>query len=381
MLITIISFAIAIIIPLLALLLIRWLDLYKTGEFLIIGICFIAGVVALALASMVNSQVISRGWIDRMDVIRYSAPILEEILKGLILWLMVARPKFTNFVEGAVYGFAVGIGFAIVENFEYVLNAGGAGLMVAGTRVVSTNLIHATTCSVLGVVLGLTRFERNRAIKFIYGLGGLAFAMILHVGFNNLVTRVAGGWVLLYAIAAGLLGGVVVILVVKRGSNISRDWINDKLGMTDRVTRQETDAVTKIDKVARIQKELESQFGKEKAKEAYELLLLQARIGLMRKSQEKYSDEKKKNSIENELAKMRADMEQRRKKMGAYAMLYLRTYFPQDNMNTWGLLEAVIQERMAAPRPAGGPNLWANLQAKQNNLKNQAEKPKQENAQ
>ena len=116
----ILAYLIASLIPLLSLYLIYKLDLYKTGEFTTILICGIAGVVAFEAAGFVNGTIIRQGWLARMDVIRYAAPVIEEILKGLLLWYLVRRPKFTYFVEGAVYGFAAGIGFAIFENFQYI---------------------------------------------------------------------------------------------------------------------------------------------------------------------------------------------------------------------------------------------------------------------
>ena len=211
----ILAYLIAILIPLLALALIYKFDLYKTGQFPTILLCGVAGVLAVEAAGFFNGTIIRQGWMERMDVIRYAAPIIEEILKGLVLWILVQRPKFTYFVEGAVYGFAAGIGFAIVENFQYIAKP-EAGVVLAISRVISTNLIHATTCGLLGIALGIARFERLPR-RILYSLGGLLVAMILHIGFNNLVTRVNSGLLLVYAAASGVGGAALIAYAIRRG--------------------------------------------------------------------------------------------------------------------------------------------------------------------
>ncbi|MDV7400962.1 hypothetical protein RZS08_56620, partial [Arthrospira platensis SPKY1] len=82
MLILLPAYLVASLIPALSLFAIYKLDFYKTGEGRIIGLSFLAGIVAFFMASEANGLTISQGWLTRLDVIRYSAPIIEEILKG-----------------------------------------------------------------------------------------------------------------------------------------------------------------------------------------------------------------------------------------------------------------------------------------------------------
>jgi RsiW-degrading membrane proteinase PrsW (M82 family) len=376
MLILIPAYLVAFTIPVISLWIIYKLDFYKTGEYGIIALSFLAGVVAFWLASEANRITINQGWLPRLDVIRYSAPIIEEILKGLILWYLISRPRFTYFVEGAVYGFAAGIGFAIVENFQYIQGAQAAGLMLALSRVISTNLMHAAATSILGIFLGQARFERTWLRRLLVGLLGLAIAMVLHVGFNNLVTRVGGGLLLLYAAAIGIAAAGLIAYVIKRGLKSGKTWLEESLGMTDRVTSGEAAVVTRMESVDDILKPLAERFGDKKAAEIKDFLTKQARLGFMRKSVERLSDERMKRATEEEIVKLRAQVDEARRKVGSYAMLFLRHTFPEDSSPLWGRLETLIQERTAARPATGGMNLWANLKSRQEEQKNQ---PKQEN--
>ena len=375
MLILIPAYLIALIIPSLSLWLIYKLDFYKTGEFRTILLCFITSLLAFLLAGQANRTIIGAGWLSRLDVIRYSAPILEEILKGLILWYLVSRPRFTYFVEGAVYGFAAGIGFAIVENFEYIQAAGNAGLMLAISRVISTNLIHAATTSVLGIFLGQARFEQNWLRRILVGLLGLLTAMALHVGFNNLVTRVDdNGLLLLYAAVCGLASAALIAYIIKRGLKTGKTWLEEKLGMGDRVTSNEAAVVVRMESVDDILKPLAERFGDKKANEIKDFLTKQARLGFLRKSVERLSDERMKRATEDEITKLRDQVDVARRKVGSYAMLFLRHTFPEDSSPLWGRLETLIQERAAARPASGGMNLWNTLKSKQEEQKSQTKK-------
>ncbi len=89
---------------------------------------------------------------------RITAPIIEEILKALILIYLIQHPRFRYIVDGAVYGIAVGIGFALSENlFIYLPGAGDAVLVTAISRTLSTSLMHATASGLVGISLGRLR--------------------------------------------------------------------------------------------------------------------------------------------------------------------------------------------------------------------------------
>ncbi len=376
----IIAFIIAAVIPLLSLYMIYKLDLYKTGEFRTVLVCFISGATAFGAASLVNRTIYDQNWLDAIDIIRYSAPLAEEILKGMLLWYLVRRPKFTYFVEGAVYGFAAGVGFAIFENFQYILEAGGGGFGVAISRVISTNLMHATTTSLLGIALGYARFERLFR-QILASLAGLLVAILLHMGFNNLVTRVDSGLLLIYAAGSGLAGAGLIAFAIQKGLQEEKAWIEEKLGMADRVTKGEAAVVQRFEKMDEILEPLAERFGEKKAAQIERFLTTQARLGIMRKSLDKLSDERMKRSVDEQMSKLRLEMDAARREVGSYAMLYLRHTFPEDSSPLWGRLESAIQERAAARPASGGINLWANLKSRQEEQKKLVSEPNQENEQ
>jgi RsiW-degrading membrane proteinase PrsW (M82 family) len=355
-----VALLIATAVPLVALYVIHTLDLYRTGEFRFLLLSFVWGIVAFVLAARINTATLDYNLVTLETFRRFSAPIIEEILKALILIYLVRRPQFTYFVDGAIYGFAIGIGFAIVENYSYALGNPGAALGVAVGRVLSTNLIHAAASAMMGIALGLARFQRPPARAFL-PLAGLLLAMAVHVAFNNLVTRVSSGLLMVYAAGAGFGSAAVIAAAIKRGLAEEKIWIEETLGAADRVTAGEVAVVSRLADLQKVLAPLAERFGAEKAAQIERFLLLQARLGIFRKTLEKLADEKMAQAVEAEMAKLRLEMDEARRSVGAYCMLYLRHIFPEEASPLWERLEALIEERTAARPATGGMDLWADL--------------------
>lgn len=304
----IIALLIATIVPLIFLYVIYKLDLYGTGSFRIVLVCFAWGMVAFALAYFINRGFLSAGLITLDTLRQYFAPVAEEILKALILIYLVRRPNFTYFVDGAIYGFSIGIGFAIVENYSYVLGNATSMLGVAIGRVLSTNLMHASASALIGIAVGYARFQRSW--RFLFSLlAGLLLALALHVGFNNLVTRVSSGWLLLYAAVVGFGSAGIIALAIKRGLAEERTWIEETLGEADRVTKGEAAVVHRIADMREILAPLAKRFGPEKASQIERFLMLQARLGILRKTLEKLQDEKMLRAVEAQMSDLRREMD------------------------------------------------------------------------
>lgn len=361
--VTIISLLIAVAIPVLCLYIIYTRDLYSTGsKYIIIG-SFGWGLIAFFAASQINSYLLNSAGVDWMTVVRFIAPIEEEILKGVILLFLVRRKQFTNFVDGAIYGFSIGIGFAVVENFQYLLSTDqGSQLLVAVVRVLSTNLMHAAGSSIIGVNIGRSIFSK-RTGQMLFAFGGLLVSGTLHVVFNTVSNSSFGSTIVLIITITliGLISLAYIFFQIRRGLKDNKAAIEEKLGMTDRVTTGEAKAVLSLEKIDDILGPLAAQFGPEKAAHIEKLLKKQARLGILRKNQDEMQDPALLKKNRQEMDDVRADMEAARQAIGSYAMLFLRGIFPEDDSPLWGQLEKITSDRIAT---SGGPQaggLWDQL--------------------
>lgn len=368
----IIAGLIAIFLPLLFLYIIYALDLYSSGSFRTVALCFGWGLVAFGLSFATNTAVktllLEKGF-DINPVLAFSwtvvwvAPVVEELIKSLALIYLGRRPDFTYFVDGAIYGFAAGIGFSILENFFYISQAASAsqGPLLVVSRSFSTCLMHGSASALVGVAVGRFRYGRGRT-RILSAILGWGAAIALHVTFNRVVTFWQGSALLIGSVGLGLAGVGLISLFIRWGLAEEKRWIDEKLGMDLRVTKGEKALVGELQDLEHLLAPIRERFGKEKANLVADFLLKQAQLGIKQKSSEMAGDPALKQQVEEQVAALRVEIDALRRQVGVYCMTYVRSIYPMDLMVEWaGNLERRIDKaREREPRM----NLWGNLQSR-----------------
>ncbi len=343
------ALGIAFIIPLAFLYFIRTRDLYATGKFLFNIITFACGILAYVVAAQINPALIKAGWATRSQVIRITAPILEEILKALILIYLVQRADFNYVVDGAIYGFGAGIGFAIIENSEYILGHPQIAMAVAVARVFSTNLVHATASGLIGTALAYRRGD-NTWRGWAAVLIGFLFSIFLHIGFNTMVSL---GTFLIFAIVFGLAGVGIIYAVIKRGLNIQKAMFVENLNDLNRTTKNEVKALSTIEKIDELLKPFEIQFGRKKKDMVKAMLSKQAELGIKTSLIDSASSEKQKLDIQKVIEELQLDIAIMRGEIGSYCMMFVRTVYMDTDMKIWDTINSRIAESSTGQKGGG----------------------------
>jgi protease PrsW len=151
------------------------------------------------------------------------APVVEETLKGIVLAGLVwrRRQEIDGPTDGIIYAAMVGLGFAMIENVGYYVNAlvtpieGGARLLgyTFVLRGVLSPLAHPIFTSMTG--LGAAYAASHRRALWALPLGWLG-AMLLHGLWNGLSIYGLAGLTIAYAIMFCVLLGIIVVLVLDR---------------------------------------------------------------------------------------------------------------------------------------------------------------------
>lgn len=161
----------------------------------------------------------------------FGAPVVEETLKGsALLWLLWRRRhEIDGPTDGIVYAAMVGLGFAMMENVGYYIDAlvrpvaGGAELL--GVTFVFRGLLspfaHPVFTSMTGI--GAAYAATHRRGRWAVGAGLLA-AMILHGLWNGLAAFGLPGIALGYLIMICALGGLVIVIVADRHRIVRLIW-------------------------------------------------------------------------------------------------------------------------------------------------------------
>ena len=113
------------------------------------------------------------------------APLSEELLKALVIVALIRASRIGFLVDGAIYGFAVGSGFALFENLHYLQIAQNAGLATWIVRGFGTAIMHGGTTA-LFTVMALTVLARRPQAGAAAFVPGLLVAVLMHGAFNHL---------------------------------------------------------------------------------------------------------------------------------------------------------------------------------------------------
>src|ERR1051325_1361850 len=156
-----------------------YLDSYKLVKLrdIIVVVAFGA---AMAVATyLAAAQLLGIVDIEFRTFSRYIAPFIEEILKGLLILVMIRTHRIGFLVDAAIYGFAVGTGFALAENLYYLDLFPNAGMGTWILRGFGTAIMHGGATA-LFAVMGLALLEHAKRARLVSFLPGFVIAVVLH---------------------------------------------------------------------------------------------------------------------------------------------------------------------------------------------------------
>lgn len=200
--------SIALLQAIVALLAIRFLDLYEREPIAVVALLFLWGAVVAGLLASAGNAALENQLPRDIEVVygaAISAPLVEEVAKGLALLIVVVGSRwayrrfgvfeFDGVTDGIVYGAAVGIGFAFTEDLYYFFRearASGIGdaLSVFLDRrdfLGPAMLRHGIWTATFGAGLGLATWSRSWRGWVVWPAVGLLAAMVMHAINNGLV--------------------------------------------------------------------------------------------------------------------------------------------------------------------------------------------------
>ena len=196
-----------------------YLDSYKLVKLRMVVALVVCGAVAAGIGYLLNGKLFAVLAIDRETFARYVGPATEELLKGLVIVALIRLNRVGFLVDAAIMGFAVGSGFAVVENLYYLRLVPDAGLGTWIVRGFGTAIMHGGATALFAVMssAAIERIQRATILAFV---PGFVLALVLHAGYNNLFLSPKMSTLAVLVVLPPLF-----MLVFQRSERAVGDWL------------------------------------------------------------------------------------------------------------------------------------------------------------
>lgn len=153
------------------------LDSYKLVRLRWVVMAVVGGMAIAGIAYFVNGALLEH--FDFHFYTRYVSPFIEEGLKALVIVVLIRSHRIGFLVDAAIFGFAVGAGFAVIENLDYLSMAPHSGMGTWFVRGFGTAIMHGGATAIFAVA---SVALLGRGYAYIPGFG---LAVVLHSAFNH----------------------------------------------------------------------------------------------------------------------------------------------------------------------------------------------------
>jgi len=195
------------------------LDSFKLVRLATVLWTILAGALVALLCYAVNTAVLATTRIETTTLTRYIAPVIEELSKAAFLLVLIRANKVGFMVDAAIRGFAIGTGFAILENLHYIQMRPDAHLLIWVIRGFGTALMHGGTTAIVGVA-AKALLDRADRWSLSLTIPGLLLAIVLHAVYNHFfMSPLVSTLFILVALP------LVTVVVFRQSENATRDWL------------------------------------------------------------------------------------------------------------------------------------------------------------
>ena len=231
-----------------------WMDSYKLVRLRTVLVVIAVGGLTAWVSMYVNAWLIDALGLELREYSRYVAPLVEETLKALVIIYLFRTSRIGFLVDAAIMGFAVGTGFALVENLYYLQVFGSANMAVWVVRGFGTAIMHGGVVAMFAII-SQTLTERQMKINPVYYLPGLAVAMLLHSVFNHFLVSPV-----LQAIGTLLILPPLLHLVFQRSAGALHRWLEIDFDADARLIAMITSGEFSDSRIGRFLDDLRSKF-------------------------------------------------------------------------------------------------------------------------
>jgi len=199
------------------------LDSYRLVRLSAVTNAMLVGALIAGVSYWLNGLLLDASGLRFVTYSRYVSPPIEETLKALVIVHLVRTRRVGMLVDGAIFGFAIGTGFGVVENLFYLASRPEAPLALHMVRGFGTAIMHGGATCIFAIVSVALADKRPDSVASVF-LPGLVAAVLLHSGFNHLLVRPG-----IATLAVLVTLPPLVYFVFQRSERSLRQWLDADL--------------------------------------------------------------------------------------------------------------------------------------------------------
>ena len=198
------------------------LDSFKLVKMKFILSAIGVGAACALIGLFINPLILKALAIDFLSFARYVAPFTEELLKIILIVYLIRTHRVGFLVDSAIAGFAVGAGFALVENVYYLQSLPDSDIFLWIVRGFGTAAMHGGTTAMAAMIGKYFSDKHNKFSLTI--LPGLLAASIIHSMYNHFFLPPLISTALLL-----LLQPLILVLIFMRSEKATENWLGEGL--------------------------------------------------------------------------------------------------------------------------------------------------------
>ena len=321
--------ALALVPAILFLVALRALDSYKLVSRRTVFTALLAGALAAGLCFVINSFIFAHFPRYADEYARFGAPVVEELAKAVYWIFLIATARVAFMADSAICGFAVGAGFALIENIFYLHVLQGQGVGIWIVRGFGTAIMHGGVAAIGATIAAYLLDSRQwRSVRLF--APGLLAAIVLHSLFNQSVQAPIVSMVLAVVGVPLVLGGVLYL-----SEQSLRRWLGGKMDrdidMLDMIGSNEFQQT----RVGSYLMSLQEAFPPELRGDMLSLLQLTTELSMRAKGELMLREAGVEPAPDPELDSMFVELSYLEKSIGPTGMLAVRPLLSQTPRDLW----------------------------------------------
>jgi len=183
------------------------------------------GGLAAVVSLWANEWILHATALPPARISQFIAPVTEESAKAAVLVALIATGRVGFLVDAAVEGFAIGTGFALVENLWYLQILPDASLTLWIVRGLGTAILQGGTTAIFAIASQMLANRYRDRLPFAFVPGWVA-AVVLHSAYNFRVLPPFAEMLVLLVVVP-----LIVLATYEYSERATREWVGAGLDL------------------------------------------------------------------------------------------------------------------------------------------------------